>query len=81
LRFRSIFPQLPPLAPFARAMLCGIGIYYAISLLAAEELSRRGWRSMPSAGAAFYLNTAARAFPYDRRFRVRVSPIEVVKEP
>ena len=61
--------QRPFSAWWLRAMLCGIGIYYGISLLAAEELARRGWREQNFPDAMRLLILAARFEPFDHRFR------------
>ena len=77
MRFPFTFRPRPRLAPLWRAMLCGIGIYYAGALLLAEELARRGWHD--PGHLSFYLERSARAFPFDHRFREYGSIAATVK--
>lgn len=50
-------------------MLCGIGMYYAISLVAAEELGRIGWKTRDYTDSVDTLIWSARVMPFDHRFR------------
>lgn len=50
-------------------MLCGIGLFYAISLCTADELYRRAWQSRDFVESLRLLALAARIMPFEHRFR------------
>ena len=50
-------------------MLCGLGIYYALSLCTAEYLVQRGLREHDFATGMEILVLGQKVMPFDHRFR------------
>ena len=66
---RSTFPQQWLSLRWLPAMLFGIGLWYAGSLLTAEILAIRGWQELDHDKGMAELRLAMRLMPLDYRFQ------------